>query len=280
FWLTSWVLIAGMAGCSGDDDQIDPAVRLEQDVAIIDQYLEDNNIDAIIDDSGLRLVIQDVGLGRPLEEADLIYVTFEGRLLSDGSLFDQQEDWFPIDTEQIPILGWAIGLDYITEGGSVTLYIPSGLAFGSRSGNGLPSNSNVIYEITVYDSEESIAEDALEIDEFLAENGLTAEVDPESDIRYIITEEGTGASPTNSSTVVINYEGRFLGGDVFDSGVGAVFDLEGLIRGWQIGLPFAKEGGSITLYIPAFYAYGPLGRPPTIPGESILVFEIELDAVI
>ena len=41
-------------------------------------------------------------------------------------------------------------------------------------------------------------------------------------------------------------------------------------------LKLMKVGEKVTAWIPSDLAYGPFGRPPQIPGNSALVFEMEL----
>ena len=120
-----------------------------------------------------------------------------------------------------------------------------------------------------------------EIDEqiildYLSDNNLTAQRDP-SGIYYIITHEGDGEHPTAQSTVSVYYKGYLTDGSVFDqTGVGtATFNLQGLIEGWQIGIPLLKEGGEGTFFIPSALGYGSQARPG-IPANSVLIFEIEL----
>ncbi|MCX7429401.1 MAG: FKBP-type peptidyl-prolyl cis-trans isomerase, partial [Planctomycetia bacterium] len=50
----------------------------------------------------------------------------------------------------------------------------------------------------------------------------------------------------------------------------------GLIKGWVEGLGLMKVGGKRFFVIPPELAYGAGGRSPTIPGNSVLVFQIEL----
>lgn len=114
------------------------------------------------------------------------------------------------------------------------------------------------------------------IKEHLEENNLEAAKHP-SGIYYNITKEGSGSSPSSNSVVSVRYEGRLLNGHMFDNGQGRVqtFPLNGLIKGWQICIPWLKRGGKGTFYIPSELAYGKKS-PGSIPAHSVLVFNIEL----
>ena len=115
------------------------------------------------------------------------------------------------------------------------------------------------------------------IEEYIADNNLTAEKDP-SGVYVIITEEGTGDEhPDINSTVEVRYTGYLLDGSIFDSSgeETIVFALSGLITGWQIGIPYLKKGGKQTLLIPSSLGYGG-NAVGSIPANSVLIFDIEL----
>lgn len=87
--------------------------------------------------------------------------------------------------------------------------------------------------------------------------------------------------PTASDRVRVNYEGRLLDGQVFDSsyarGEPIEFPLNGVIGAWREGLQYIKPGESMTIYAPADLAYGARGTPSgEIPPFSALVFRVEL----
>lgn len=101
-----------------------------------------------------------------------------------------------------------------------------------------------------------------------------------SGVYYEIGSPGAGATPTASSKIFVTYTGKLLNGTTFDSGTTPAggWVLSSLIQGWQIGLPLIQKGGSIKLIIPSSLAYG-CQDVGTIPGNSILFFDIQLNDV-
>lgn len=115
---------------------------------------------------------------------------------------------------------------------------------------------------------------------FLEENAEKSGVQTTaSGLQYEIVEEGSGPKPAEDSQVLVHYEGRLVNGEVFDSsrerGSPAEFGLQQVIPGWTEGLQLIKEGGKARLYIPPELGYGP-GGTPSIPPNSVLIFDIEL----
>ncbi len=93
-------------------------------------------------------------------------------------------------------------------------------------------------------------------------------------------KEGTGASPTAADKVKVHYTGKLVDGNVFDSSVQrgqpAEFPLNGVIKCWTEGLQKMKVGGKAKIVCPSDIAYGDQGRPPQIPGNAVLTFDVEL----
>ena len=98
-----------------------------------------------------------------------------------------------------------------------------------------------------------------------------------------ILQEGTGEDrPMKSDEVFVQYTGRLLSGEVFDSsldknepfqfklGAGAV------IKGWDVGVATMRKGEKCILTCQPSYGYGELGSAPKIPGNATLQFEVEL----
>ena len=101
-----------------------------------------------------------------------------------------------------------------------------------------------------------------------------------SGLQYQVIKEGTGATPTASSEVKVDYEGKLIDGTVFDSsikrGEPLAFGLSQVIPGWTEGLQLMKEGAHYRFFIPAELAYGEAGAGETIPPNSALIFDVIL----
>lgn len=113
---------------------------------------------------------------------------------------------------------------------------------------------------------------------YLSNNPLIKAVKDSSGLYYQVVKEGMGANATANSTVTVNYRGKLINGPPFDAANGFTSPLANLVKAWQIGIPHVKAGGSILLIAPSALGYGPSTNGP-IPGNSILVFDIDLTAV-
>jgi FKBP-type peptidyl-prolyl cis-trans isomerase FkpA len=123
-------------------------------------------------------------------------------------------------------------------------------------------------------AEQAIA-DETQIKAYIDANRLLNVVKDPSGLYYQIQTPGTGAYPTATSTVNVNYRGTFTDGTQFDSGNYTTVVNGNVIEGWKIGLPKINKDGRILLLIPSALAYGPQGRD-RIPANKVLVYQIDM----
>jgi FKBP-type peptidyl-prolyl cis-trans isomerase FklB len=116
---------------------------------------------------------------------------------------------------------------------------------------------------------------------FLTENAKKPGVTTlPSGLQYEVLTEGSGKKPTLKSSVTTHYHGTLINGKVFDSsyqrGQPATFPVNGVIAGWTEALQLMGEGSKYRLYIPSDLAYGKRGAGRDIPGDTALIFDVEL----
>ena len=120
---------------------------------------------------------------------------------------------------------------------------------------------------------------------FILRGGAGGEVTTASGLKYIDESVGAGVSPTSGQNVTVHYTGTLENGTKFDSSLDKGqplkfrLGIDPVIKGWVEGLMTMKVGGRRRLIIPAELGYGAKGRPPEIPPDSTLIFEIELLSV-
>lgn len=120
--------------------------HLKIDTAALDSYLATNSITAFKDVSGLRYTIAAPGSGNTPTVHDDVVASYTMKSFPEGAILQQTSAGSFRMADLIP--AWQIGLNKIQEGGSMTLYVPSSLAFGPSGLSGyVNANTNVIFDI-------------------------------------------------------------------------------------------------------------------------------------
>ncbi len=135
-------------GCSSEPNLSVSQDQLALDLAAIDAYLTENEITAQVDETGIRYVINEEGTGSKADLCSIATVTYHGTLMSNGAIFDSRDTPISFPLRNL-IVGWQIGIPKVNAGGTITLYLPSVYAYGSRANGNIPANSNLIFEITL-----------------------------------------------------------------------------------------------------------------------------------
>jgi len=113
------------------------AEQLQYDINLIDQYLADNHIEAMKLDNGLRYVIHQQGSGPAPTKDNCIRFNYTGWSLLATTTFDQSTAFDSNTTGGLKsplkglIGGMQIGLKLMPVGTIATIYIPSGLGYGT-----------------------------------------------------------------------------------------------------------------------------------------------------
>lgn len=124
--------------------------------------------------------------------------------------------------------------------------------------------------------------------EISSSTSTSATVNNTSPMSELIKEDlkvGEGQEAKKGDTITVNYVGTLTDGKKFDSS----YDREEsfsftlgageVIEGWDEGVVGMKVGGKRKLIIPGAMAYGDYGRPPVIPPNATLIFEVELVSI-
>lgn len=102
-----------------------------------------------------------------------------------------------------------------------------------------------------------------------------------SGLQIATIQEGTGATPQVNDTVTVNYSGWLQGGGLFDSSLKEgrtpfqfFLGQQRVIGAWDEAVATMKVGGIYRIIAPPELAYGAAGKPPTIPENATLIFDI------
>lgn len=166
--LVAVMALVSLSGCLRQDfpdvPVFDAEAQLQEDIALIENYLRENGETATQTATGLFYQIDDEGTGAQVEDGDIVRVDYVGYTLDDrvfdtskslvaqgNNIYEPARDYEPIEftvgAGQV-IAGWEEGMLLLREGSSATLYIPSGLAYGPfGTSSGQFRNTVLIFEV-------------------------------------------------------------------------------------------------------------------------------------
>jgi FKBP-type peptidyl-prolyl cis-trans isomerase len=100
---------------------------------------------------GLRYEIVTPGDGNPPKPTDTVKVNYTGTLIN-GSVFDSSAQRGPAEFALDKVIaGWTEGLQKVSKGGKIKLYVPPQLGYGDDGRPGIPPGSVLIFDVELLD---------------------------------------------------------------------------------------------------------------------------------
>lgn len=118
-----------------------PAAEVQQ----VQDYLTANNLTATKHCSGLFYTVVNEGTGTRPTVCNNIAFTYVGKL-TNGTTFDEATSPVVFNLSQL-ITGFKNGIPLIKAGGSIRLYVPPTLGYGSRQAGTIPPNSILVFDV-------------------------------------------------------------------------------------------------------------------------------------
>ncbi|MBC7383107.1 MAG: FKBP-type peptidyl-prolyl cis-trans isomerase [Bacteroidia bacterium] len=243
---------------------------------------------------------------RKITIADFLFVNLLGVLASNDSVLFNTYNSQPFDmpANEPTFNGFLVRLK---QGDSAVFSVLADslfpLSFGKEVPTGISNNDRINCTITVLEvatnaermsmqedairkqeesSKQLIVKDSMESARFL-KSFKEVKVTPDG-LKYIVVKSGIGRQVVKGDKITVSYKGKFLDGRIFDESKAGepafTFQIGSaqVIRGWEEGLLFMKEGDQFKFIIPWDLAYGLSGQGP-IPPYTTLVFDIKLDKI-
>ena len=278
------VLVLLILSCGDSKNYVETKYDLE-----IEQYLDDKKWDVNRTESGLYIYVESEGTIEKPKLTDYVTIKYTSYLLN-GAVFDETHGstvTFPVPVSEL-IEGWTEGLSHFGKGGKGKLIIPPSLAFGNKTSGLIPANSVIVIDLEVINfntKTKKVETNVISarysevIEQYIEDHDITDAIKTKEGIYVIIDKEGSENKPTINNKISIKYKGYLMDNTIFDQTEDETrtFELNRLIQGWKIGIPYIGVGGKCKLIIPPSLGYGSQSTD-VIPSNSILIFDIELES--
>ncbi len=137
------LLLVFFISCGDDDQPVDYRSSNDQE---IQDYLEENELQAEKSSSGLYYIVEEEGEGTQPDYTYQVQVAYKG-YFTNGEVFDESDsEGVSFNLQQV-IPGWTEGITYFKEGGSGMLFVPAHLGYGNQDYRGIPGGSVLIFEV-------------------------------------------------------------------------------------------------------------------------------------
>ena len=129
------------------------SVASASEIATLKSFLDSSKLEYHQLPSGLFYKIVTKGAGDTATVCSAVLVKYKGQLLN-GTGFDSSYVRSPNGTAfnlGEVITGWQYGIPLIQKGGSIILYVPPSLGYGSSANGIIPANANLIFNVDLID---------------------------------------------------------------------------------------------------------------------------------
>ena len=212
-----------------------------------------------------------IGTGEPALAGDLVTIRWVAWLWEEdptdhkGQRVDSGEREFLLGVGET-LRAFDQGLGNMRVGGLRRMQVPPEYALGGEGRGNIPPNSTLVIDV-----------------ELLKVRPLVTDSAP---FQIIDLKVGDGDAAANGFVLTVVYVGHLYDEsqpdnkgrqfEVNNAGFSFSLGLGRVIRGWDEGLLDMRENGERRLIIPPELAYGEAGRPPRIPANATLLFDITL----
>ena len=192
-----------------------------------------------------------------------------------ASSYDGEPLEFTLGMGQV-IEGWEKGILGMKVGEIRYLTVPAVMAYGERSLENIPPNSDLFFEVELVH-----ADPPMEPDKFPQNVDALKWREIFKGLKAYDEKQGTGKPTIPGATLKTHYTGWLLSGRKFGSSRDLGKPLEvvlgngKLIKGWERGLEGMREGGVRWLRVSPAMGYGAMAYS-RIPSNSTLIFRVEL----
>ncbi|MBU7599876.1 FKBP-type peptidyl-prolyl cis-trans isomerase [Streptomyces sp. P38-E01] len=241
------------------------------------------------------------GKGTKVAKGDYVQVDYMGQVWGAEKTFEttfgkDQSAVFPIGQQQI-LPAWDQVLVGKTVGSRVQMAVPPKYGFGEQGQPQLKikADDTSVWVLDVVDTfnakssakGEEVAQDDVDLPKIGTNTNGKAPSIKVPDTKapkklvssYVI--EGDGPKVAEGGSVLVHYRGVLWdGGKEFDAsynnGSLAQFSLQQVVEGWSKGLAGKKAGSRVMIVVPPEQGYGKEGQGDKIPGNSTLVFSVDI----
>ncbi len=290
--LTSLVILAIVAissqSCLRDFDT--PEEQDEQ----IRSYLSANNIDAQSDENGIYFYpINENPSGKDPSVLEVVGFYYNVTLLDGSEVARHQEaDGPPVESfhevGQLIPTGIDLGMRQMRVGETYGFVIPTRFAYPGLSIEGLiPLDAIILAEIEIVSALIDDVHETREIngiDQYILDQGLGEFEELPDGLRYLTIQAGVpGTESSNNQSIVVDYNGKLLDGELFDEQEDQVIILDEnlLPTGLNTGLKKLLRDETAIIIVPSRLGF--INSPLVIPQRlsnapvqpfSVLVYEV------